>query len=131
MMCRERMVELARQARENAYAPYSGFRVGACLVTAAGNVYTGCNVENAAHSPACCAERNAVFQAVARGEREFAAVCVVAGERDPVWPCGVCLQVLSEFSRNMRVVTASLSGEVRESSIDRLLPCAFGDYTEG
>jgi len=95
---------------------------------ATGNVYTGCNVENVAFGPTCCAERNAVFQAVACGEREFIAIYIVAGQQKPVWPCGMCLQVLSEFSRNMRVITASLSGEVLENSIDNLLPYAFGDY---
>ena len=131
MMRRDEMIERARQARENAYAPYSGFKVGACLVTAGGNVYTGCNVENVAFTPTCCAERSAVYQAVAHGEREFDAIAIVAGEDEPVWPCGVCLQVMAEFSRDMRVVTASMSGAVRELPLDQLLPHAFSDFTEG
>lgn len=131
MTDRDALVALARQVRENAYAPYSGFRVGACLLTVEGRTYTGCNVENAAMSPACCAERGAVFQAVARGERNFSAIAIAAGQDGPVWPCGVCLQVLAEFSPGMTVITAWDAGGVRELPLRELLPHAFSLSTEG
>ena len=88
-------------AMENAYAPYSGYKVGAALLTKGGRVYTGCNIENAAYSPSVCAERTAVFKAVSEGEREFAMLAVCGGKEGEIAgafpPCGVCRQVLAEF----------------------------------
>jgi cytidine deaminase len=131
MMDRNALIALARQVRENAYAPYSGFKVGACLLTVEGRTYTGCNVENTAMSPTCCAERSAVFQAVAQGERNFTAIAIAAGKDGPVWPCGVCLQVLAEFSPDMMVITAWDAGGVRELPLRELLPHAFYQIVEG
>ena len=100
-MCDLELIGLAKQARAAAYAPYSGFLVGAALLCADGTVYTGCNIENAAFSPTNCAERTAFFKAVSEGKREFVAMAIVAGPRDgnlsTTAPCGVCRQVMREF----------------------------------
>lgn len=97
----EELLALAKEAMMDAYAPYSGFFVGAALLTKNGKVYTGCNIENAAFSPTNCAERTAFFKAVSEGEREFAAIAVVGGKGGVITslcsPCGVCRQVMQEF----------------------------------
>ena len=118
------LIEAARQAREQAYAPYSRFAVGAALRTKSGRVFTGCNVENLSFGLTICAERVAVGVAVAAGEREFEALAVVADSREPVTPCGACRQVLAEFSLTLPVCSANLEGAVYESSIAELLPRA-------
>ena len=96
------MIAAALKARKNAYAPYSGFCVGAALETADGEIYTGCNIESSSFTPTCCAERTAFCKAVSEGKREFSAIAVVGGERDAAElpfcpPCGVCRQVMAEF----------------------------------
>ena len=95
------LIARAEQAMPGAYAPYSGFYVGAALLTKSGRVYTGCNIENAAYSPSNCAERTAFFKAVSEGERSFSAIAVVGGEKGKIKgfcpPCGVCRQVMLEF----------------------------------
>ena len=99
----QNMTEAAMAARANAYAPYSGFYVGAALKGESGRIYTGCNVENSSYSMTICAERNALFQAIAAGERSFKTIAIVGGRDDdaaknvPCIPCGACLQVLAEF----------------------------------
>ncbi len=99
----EQLMELAKEARENAYAPYSNFLVGAALLCKNGKVYTGCNVENAAYSPTLCAERVAFGKAISKGERDFVAIAVVGGKRGGktvrCTPCGVCRQVMAEFCK--------------------------------
>lgn len=126
------LLALARRARENAYAPYSGFAVGAALLGADGRVYTGCNVENAAYPVACCAERTALFHAVAEGAREFAAIAVAGGRvgdkaEASCPPCGVCRQALAEFCdlETFRVYLAAPGGGVEETTLGALLPRAF------
>lgn len=114
----------ARQARENAYAPYSKFAVGAALQTKGGKVFCGCNVENLSFGLTCCAERNAVFAAVSAGEREFVAIAVVADSIQPVTPCGACRQVLAEFGLDLEVCSGNLQGETYTASIRELLPRA-------
>lgn len=95
------LIRLAKDAMQHAYAPYSGFKVGAALLTADGMVYPGCNIENAAYTPSNCAERTAFFKAVYAGERDFTAIAVVGGKdgviEDVFPPCGVCRQVMQEF----------------------------------
>ena len=118
------LIDAARLAREQAYAPYSRFAVGAALRTKGGRVFVGCNVENLSFGLTICAERAAVFAAVAAGEREFEALAVVADSREPVTPCGACRQVLAEFSPALPVCSANLQGEVFQSSIAELLPRA-------
>lgn len=117
---------LARQAREEAYAAYSGFPVGAALLGRSGKVYTGCNVENAAYPLTTCAERAAVVKAVSEGEREFEAIAVVTATG--ATPCGACRQILREFAGpagDLRVVVADLDGNVHSFTIDELLPAGF------
>ena len=118
------LVDAAREAREYAYAPYSGFRVGAALLADDGAVYTGCNVENSSYGLTCCAERTALFGAVANGDHHFLAIAVAA-DGVPVPPCGACRQVLSEFAPDLTVILAGPHDEHRELSLTNLLPEPF------
>jgi len=115
------LIDAAKAARLRAYAPYSGFRVGAALLGKGWEVYHGCNVENLSFGLTICAERNAIQQAVAAGCREFEAIAVVADTRLPVSPCGACRQVMAEFG-SFKVILATLAGGVFESTVDDLLP---------
>ncbi len=119
-----RLIEAARRARDNAYAPYSDFAVGAAVLGADGRVFQGCNVENSSFGLTVCAERNAVGAALVAGSRPTA-IAVVAGET-VVPPCGACRQVLAEFDAAMPVVLGTASGERPEvTSLAALLPGAF------
>lgn len=129
-MTDKELLELAIKAREKAYAPYSGFRVGAALLGKSGKIYSGCNVENAAYTPTNCAERTAVFKAVSEGEREFTAIAIVGGKEDVLAdccaPCGVCRQVLAEFcDRDFRVVLGT-PDNIRGYTLAEILPLSFG-----
>jgi cytidine deaminase len=117
----------AAEVREQAYAPYSGFKVGAALLGESGRIYRGCNVENVSYGLSSCAERNAIFGAIAAGERRFSAVAVVTGASAPTPPCGACRQVLVEFALggDMDVVMATLAGQRKESRLTALLPESF------
>ena len=120
------LMELAVKARKNAYAPYSGFCVGAALLAKSGKAYTGCNIENAAYTPTNCAERTALFKAVSEGEREFTAIAIVGGKGDEpkefCAPCGVCRQVMAEFcTSDFRIVL----GENEALTLGELLPYGF------
>lgn len=120
------LIELARQARERAYAPYSHFAVGAALVGRSGRIFTASNVENAAYPLCTCAERAAVARAVSDGEREFVTIAVVT--ENGATPCGACRQILREFSGphgDLRVLVADTAGRVRTFSLAQLLPEAF------
>jgi cytidine deaminase len=119
------LVQAAMQAREHAYSPYSHFAVGAAILTASGEVFTGCNVENAVYSLTVCAERAAVFGAVTAGCRDFVALAVVANTPGPVSPCGACRQVMMEFNPAMQVILANLQGETYSTTVGELLPGAF------
>lgn len=122
----EKLIALAQTARTRAYAPYSNFSVGAALLTAKGNVYLGCNIENAAYGPSNCAERTAIFKAVSEGERDFAALAVVADVERPIAPCGVCRQVMTEFfTDQVEIYLANGSGQYQQTTISQLLPGAF------
>ncbi|PKO23049.1 MAG: cytidine deaminase [Chloroflexi bacterium HGW-Chloroflexi-1] len=118
------LVAAAMTAQQRAYAPYSGFAVGAALRAADGQTYTGCNVENASYGLSICAERNALFHAIAAGQREFEAVAVVT--ENGVTPCGACRQVLVEFNPQMAVIVADTAGNRRVYSLGDLLLDAFG-----
>lgn len=120
-----KLLECAKSAREKAYVPYSKFKVGAALLAKNGNIYEGCNIENASYGLSNCAERTAIFKAVSEGETEFEAIFVVADTKIPVPPCGACRQVIHEFNPKMKVILANLSGDVSEYTIDQLLPGAF------
>ena len=123
-MSNSELIKLAEKARETAYAPYSGFFVGAALLCADGSVYTGCNVENASFSPTCCAERVAIFKAISDGKRDFEAIAVVGGKDDTqqaCYPCGVCRQVMSEFcGTDFKIITTD-----SETALSELLPKSF------
>lgn len=120
----DELVQAAWHARAQAYAPYSGFAVGAALLTRGGGVVTGCNVENASYGLSICAERNAVARAVAGGVRAFDAVAVVT--ENGVTPCGACRQVLAEFNPALLVIVADAAGRQRCYRLAELLPDAFG-----
>jgi len=125
-MTDRQLFDLACQAMERAYAPYSHYKVGACLLANDGRAFTGCNVENASYGGTICAERTAVVKAVSEGATSFTAVAVV-GERGDAWPCGICRQVLSEFSEDMRVICGAAStGEFTVVALKELLPHSFG-----
>ncbi len=120
----DRLLEAAAHVRENAYAPYSKYKVGAAIATRSGRVYTGCNVENASFPAGICAERGAIMQMIAEGEREPVAIAVVT--RDGASPCGICRQMLVEFARDLPVAIISLDDETgRVVSLSQLLPNAF------
>jgi len=128
------LIRLAFSARDRAYAPYSGFLVGAALQTPEGKVYAGCNIENAAFSPTNCAERTAFFKAISEGERQFTAIAIVGGKTgtgtkdfDYIYPCGVCRQVMAEFcSEGFLIIAAKSHSDYKLHTLKELLPEAFG-----
>jgi cytidine deaminase len=122
------LLTLARSAREQAYAPYSNFLVGAALLTRDGRRFSGCNVENASYGLCNCAERTALFNAIAAGCRpgDFAALAVIADTDNPVSPCGACRQVMSELCDDaMPVLLANLRGDTQQTTVSALLPGSF------
>jgi len=117
------LITQALQVRQQAHVPYSHFSVGAALQTTSGQVFTGCNVENASYGLTICAERGAVMKAVSEGARDFEAIAVVS--ENGVTPCGACRQVLAEFNLELRVIVADLEGNSRAYRLSELLPQAF------
>lgn len=131
-MTEQILINKALEARENAYAPYSQFLVGAALVTEDGSIYTGCNIENASYGATNCAERTAVFKAVSEGHRsiKIIAICggVKGGDMGMAYPCGVCRQVLREFSNpsELKVIVAKSVEDYEVYTLEELLPHSFG-----
>jgi cytidine deaminase len=122
----EQLFAAATRARENAYAPYSKFKVGAAVMAEDGAQAEGCNVENAAWGPSVCAERNAISALVVQGKEKLAAVAIVVDSNDPTPPCGVCRQVMAEFAGpELPVVCRNLAGVERRYTLGELLPHAF------
>ncbi len=119
------LLAFAREAQEKAYAPYSGFRVGAAVYSADGEIFQGVNVENAAYGSTLCAERGAIMAAVAAGHTDITAIAVVGDSEAPTVPCGACRQVLAEFDPEMRVIMGGRTDEVMVMTLDELLPEAF------
>jgi len=117
------LISEAKEARKRAYVPYSNFAVGAALLTKSGQVYRGCNVENAAYGLSICAERVAVFKAVSAGEKDFKAIAIVS--ETMAMPCGACRQVLAEFGDDIQVIVANTEGEHRVFTAKELLPHSF------
>jgi cytidine deaminase len=121
---RHLLIDLAREARRRAYAPYSNYQVGAVLRTRSGRIFTGCNIENAAYPTSMCAERTAIFKAISEGEKEFDVIAVVTSNGG--MPCGSCRQVMAEFGLDTAVLVADAEGRlVLETTVDGLLPGAF------
>jgi cytidine deaminase len=116
------LVDTALQARRRAHAPYSGFPVGAALLTKSGKIFSGCNVENVSLGLTICAERSAVAAAVANGEKDFIAIAVVADSSEPALPCGACRQVLAEFNPDLTIIASTAGGMVEEFILSDLLP---------
>ena len=135
-MTKEALCAAAIAAMRKAYAPYSGYFVGAALLTAGGKIYTGCNIENAAYSPSVCAERTAIFKAVSEGERDFAMLAVAGGKGGKLTgafpPCGVCRQVMAEFCpEDFPILLVTSDGAFEETTLGALLPLSFSkDHVE-
>ncbi|MDQ4121304.1 MAG: cytidine deaminase [Acidobacteriota bacterium] len=123
---REELIEAAQAARENSYAPYSKFRVGAAVETKDGKIYSGCNIESASYGLTVCGERVAIWKAVSEGVHEFSQIAVVVDTEDLTPPCGVCRQILWEFCGNVPVTLSNLSGKSETVMMEDLLPRAFG-----
>jgi cytidine deaminase len=119
------LIEAAKQARENAHAPYSNFRVGAALRSASGRIFGGCNVENATYGLTTCAERVAIFKAVSEGERGFSAIAVVTDTEVLTPPCGACRQLIWEFCGDIPVSLATLKGKIEVIQMRELFPRPF------
>ena len=121
------LIEAAKQARENAHAPYSNFRVGAALRSTSGRIFGGCNVENATYGLTMCAERVAIFKAVSEGERGFSAIAVVTDTEVLTPPCGACRQLIWEFCGEIPVTMANLKGKTEVIQMKELFPKPFDD----
>jgi len=120
------LIEKAKEVSKNAYAPYSKFRVGACVLAASGNTYIGCNVENASYGLAICAERNAIFNAIANGEKAISAIAIYSPDMDNCLPCGACRQVIFEFQKDKEVeIITEAKNEIIIHKINELLPGGF------
>ncbi|MDD6812414.1 MAG: cytidine deaminase [Lachnospiraceae bacterium] len=127
------LIQKALEARQASYSPYSNYQVGAALLTSDGQIYTGCNIENAAYSPTNCAERTAFFKAVSEGKRDFEAIAVVGGPKDMeisqyAYPCGVCRQVMMEFCKpeSFQIIVAKSTEEYEVRTLQEFLPEGFG-----
>ncbi len=129
-MTPEQLMEQAKEAMLHAYAPYSGYKVGAALLCKDGSVYLGCNLENAAFSPTVCAERTAFFKALYDGHREFAAIAICGGKEGVITkaspPCGVCRQVMAEFCKeDFLIYLTDETGQIATYKLSQLLPLGF------
>lgn len=132
------LIKSAMEARKKSYAPYSGYQVGAALLTSELRIYTGCNIENAAYSPGICAERTALYKAVSEGRRRFRAIAIAGGRglEGPLqyaFPCGVCRQVMREFTdpKEFVVIVAAGCEDYKIYSLEQLLPESFGPENLG
>lgn len=122
------LLDLAKAARENAHAPYSNFKVGAALRTVSGQMFSGCNVENASYPEGTCAEAGAIAAMIAAGEREIAEILIIADALKPISPCGGCRQRIAEFApSDTPVVMTTLRGQTETATIGTLLPSGFDD----
>ncbi|HZH92919.1 MAG TPA: cytidine deaminase [Tissierellaceae bacterium] len=124
-MNRKDLINRAIKAKKMVYVPYSGFHVGAAILTEDDEIYDGCNIEIASYSPTICAERTAIFKAVSEGHMKIKAIAVV-GDADHTYPCGVCRQVIREFGKDATVIIANSEDDYREYALDQLLPHSFG-----
>lgn len=125
MVTEQELINAAKEASKKAYAPYSNFHVGAALLTASGKIFQGCNVENASFGATNCAERTAIFSAVVNGEREFKKLVIFVDREEFTPPCGICRQVISEFSHDIEILLANNKGDIKRTNIKELLPLSF------
>lgn len=125
MVSYEELVEKAKEASKNAYAPYSDFRVGACVLTEKGNIYSGCNFENASYGLSICAERNAIGTAITNGETKIKAIAIYSPNMYNCTPCGACRQVINEFKTDETVVITIAGDKIIVKTIEELLPGGF------
>lgn len=122
----KKLLDAATTAKNNAYAPYSNFHVGAALMTDSGKIFSGCNVENTSYGLTICAERNAIFNMVANGENKISQILVIGDTNQFLPPCGACRQVMAEFSSNSTsVFMCNKKGEIKKSSMNEILPFSF------
>jgi cytidine deaminase len=124
----QQLIDAAKKARDNAHAPYSKFNVGAALLTGEGDIYAGCNVENASYGGSICAERNAIAQAVAAGEKDFVQLAIVTQSDPPAAPCGLCRQVLVEFCDDLPILLCNLKGDMIRTTLKELQPLPFKKF---
>src|SRR5690554_809238 len=131
-MNRKDLINRAIKAKKMVYVPYSGFHVGAAILTEDDEIYDGCNIEIASYSPTICAERTAIFKAVSEGHKKIKAIAVV-GDAEFTYPCGVCRQVIREFGKDATVLIANSVEDYKEYKLEDLLPHSFGpeDLEEG
>lgn len=125
-----RLLTVAWDVREHAYAPYSGFAVGAAVETASGQIYGGCNIENVSYGLTNCAERTAIFSAVSHGERELVRMVICADTPEPIAPCGACRQVMLEFAPQMEVLLVNKAGKQVLTTVQELLPYSFQEFPQ-
>jgi cytidine deaminase len=126
MVSDDDLVLAAKMAREHAYAPYSGYKVGAALLCDDGRIFTGCNVENASYGLTNCAERTAIFKAVSEGCTHFTKMAVVSQGKDAARPCGACRQVMYEFAPDARLILENMDGDRVTGTVEEYLPRGFG-----
>lgn len=127
----KKLIESATNARENAHAPYSNFKVGAALLSESGEIITGCNVENATYGLTICAERTAIFKAISDGKNKFEKIAVVADTENLTPPCGACRQIIWEFCGDIEIILANLKGKTETFQMRELFPNAFdGTFLE-
>ncbi|MGL5634590.1 MAG: cytidine deaminase [Sarcina sp.] len=124
---KEKLIKMAIKAREKAYCPYSNFKVGAAALFDDGNIYIGCNIENASYGATNCAERTAIFNAISNGAKEMEAIALIGDTKNYTYPCGICRQVMIEFAKNdnMKIYIVKAEDDYIETTIGELVPGAF------
>ena len=128
----DRLLKAAKEARDNAYAPYSNFLVGAAVLSSSGKIFAGCNVENLSYGLTICAERNAIFRMVSEGDREIEKIFIIGKTEEILPPCGACRQVIAEFSgENTAVYMSNKKGEWKKTSLIELLPYTLSSLKAG
>lgn len=123
----KKLIDKAAEAKKNAYPPYSGFHVGAALLTNDGEIYTGCNIENSTFGLTLCAERTAIFKAMSEGQRKFTAIAIVSDSSDFIYPCGACRQIIFDHCGEIDIICTNKNEEFKIHKTSELLPFAFGD----
>lgn len=120
------LIDKAIKARENAYVPYSNFKVGAAIITEDNKIYSGCNIENASYGATNCAERTAIFKAISEGHERIKAIAIIGSEKDYTYPCGICIQVISEFADgNIDIIIVKNKDEYMVKKLDEIIPVTF------